>query len=89
MLYSIITNDGLNTDFIVVEARNENDAWNIFWDKIVNDPNIKQGDFGNKDDYDYRRGSWHRLHGIMSITIEECHMNNNGYKYIGGVHKWE
>lgn len=82
-LYKITCDDTFDMDFIIVKAADEDDAWDIFWDKIINDPNIDKADFGKKEDYDFNGGYYHMRHGYKSISIDKVDLQN-GYNYIGG-----
>lgn len=83
-LYKITCDDTHDMDFIIVEAVDEDDAWDIFWDKIINDPNIDKASFGKMEKYEYKgHGDYHMKHGYKSIFIEKVNLQN-GYNYIGG-----
>lgn len=85
-LYKITCDDTFDKDFIIVEAINETDAWDIFWNKIIHDPNIDEDDFGKKEKYEYKgHGNYQMKHGYKSILIEKVYLQK-GYDYIGGGH---
>ena len=85
-LYKITCDDTHDMDFIIVEATDEDDAWDIFWDKIIHDPNIDEYDFGEKENYRrINKGHYQINHGYKSISIDKVNLQN-GYDYIGGGH---
>jgi hypothetical protein len=85
-LYKITCDDTFDMDFIIVEAVDEYDAWNIFWDKIINNPNIDKDSFGKKEQYDCSsNGYYHMRHGYKTISIDKLNLQD-GYEYIGGGH---
>ena len=83
IVFKITCNVGFDTDFILIKATDEREAWNKFWEHAVNEPNLNHDDLGSKENYERVPGSWKKRGSIVSITIEPIHPTVD-FLYIGG-----
>ena len=83
IVYKITCNVGFDTDFILIKATDEREAWNKFWKHAADEPNLNHDDLGSKENYEHVRGSWKKKGSIVSITIEPIHPTTE-FLYIGG-----
>lgn len=82
-VYKVTCSVGFDTDFILISATSEMEAWDKFWNHFKDEPNLNHEDFGSKDEYEYGRGYWKRKGSIVSITIEPINTTSD-FLYIGG-----
>lgn len=82
-VYKVTCDVGLDTDFILIKAASETEAWDKFWEHFKGEPNLNHEDFGSKEDYEYSNGYWKRRGSIVSITIETINSASD-FMYIGG-----
>jgi hypothetical protein len=82
-VYKVTCSVGFDTDFILIKATSEMEAWGKFWEHFKDEPNLNHEDFGSKEDYEYSNGYWKRRGSIVSITIESIN-NASDFLYIGG-----
>ena len=83
IVYKVTCNVGFDTDFILIKATDEREAWNKFWEHAADEPNLNHDDLGSKENYEHVRGSWKKRGSIVSITIEPIHPTTD-FLYIGG-----
>ena len=82
-VYKVTCNIGFDTDFILIKATDEHEAWNKFWEHAADEPNLNHDDLGSKENYTHVRGYWKKKGSIVSITIEPIHPTTD-FLYIGG-----
>lgn len=83
IVYKVTCNVGFDTDFILIKATDEREAWNKFWEHAADEPNLNHDDLGSKENYTHVRGYWKKKGSIVSITIEPIHPTTD-FLYIGG-----
>jgi hypothetical protein len=90
-LYTVTIERPFNLDFVLVKAVSKEEAWDIFWEKMKDDPNFDDDDnLGKKECYynpygdDSKNERFVRKNATIQIIIEKVNMEENSFKYIGG-----
>lgn len=83
IVYRVTCNVGFDTDFILIKATDEREAWNKFWEHAANEPNLDHDVLGSKENYKRVRGSWKKQGSNVSIIFEPIHPTTD-FLYIGG-----
>lgn len=90
-LYTVTIERPFNLDFVLVKAVSKEEAWDVFWEKMKDDPNFDDDDdLGEKECYynpygdDSKSEHFVRKNASIQITIEKVNMEDNNFEYIGG-----